>query len=666
MSKQTNKFLFFMMFGVLTLNAQNRLFVNQAGYLVNGIKTVVSSEDADSFYVVDYYSDAVKFAGSFTNSFENDNLSGMSLVVGDFSDFTQSGKYFIKLGNGYLSLPFEISDSVFNSLYILSQKAFYFQRCGTSLLMQNAGQYHHLACHTQDGFYHQTTGMNGFKYAVGGWHDAGDFGKYIVNAGITLGTLMLGYELFPEYFSKDDLNIPESGNGIPDLLDEIRYELEWELKMQDESGGVFTKLTRLNFAPFEMPEEDNATRYLYRISSTATGDFAAVMAHAYRLFGEYDSAFAETCLSASLNAWNFLEQNPDIVPAGGFVNPEDTNTGEYGDNNDSDERLWAAAELYSSTNDTAFEDYYLSKFHSVGLFSSVSWQWVAPMAHLIYLLTTTSRNSVAEAELKNSLNNYVLQIISKMNSNPFSIPLSDGEFYWGSNGAVLNEAMFLIAEDIINDNNENFNYVIKCLNYISGENPINQSFVSGVGTNRLMHPHHRQSASDNIDEPIPGLLSGGPNQYLNDPTLQALFNSETPPALCYIDSVSSYASNEIAINWNAPLVFVSGFVNGKAMLTSVNDFGYKAPNQIRLFQNYPNPFNPDTVIKFEIVKKGNVRLEVYNVLGEKVATLLNKKLNAGLHRIKFIPQNYRISSGIYFYTLTVGENRLSNKMVYIK
>ena len=147
-----------------------------------------------------------------------------------------------------------------------------------------AGVYYHSSCHPGDGFYHSSTGQSGFKLSTGGWHDAGDYGKYIVNAGITLGTSLLAYESFPSKFNQDDLNIPESGNSIPDLLDEVRYELEWYLKMQNSNGGVYFKLTKQQFESFIMPNNDSGMRYIYQLSSNATGDFVAVMARASRIF----------------------------------------------------------------------------------------------------------------------------------------------------------------------------------------------------------------------------------------------------------------------------------------------------------------------------------------------------------------------------------------------
>ena len=646
-------YLLLLFFITNLIHSQSKLFVNQAGYLPDGNKIVLTNSPADSFYIINSISNLKVYSGSFEESFPNDDLSGMNLKVGDFSNFTQKGNFKILSNMNDYSFPFVISDTVYGSVYKYSQKAFYFQRCGMNLVPQYAGSYHHLACHTRDAFFHESSEGSGFKYAVGGWHDAGDFGKYIVNAGITLGTMILAYELYPEYFSTDQLNIPESGNGIPDLLDEVRYELEWELKMQDSTGGVFTKLTRKQFSGFVMPENDNGTRYIYQISSAATADFAAVMAKASRIFNGYDLDFSTVCKNAALNAWTFLEQNPSIVPSGGFVNPEDTDTGEYGDGNDKDERLWAAAELYATTNDDKFDTYYLNNFNSVGLFQNLGWQSVASMAHLTYLLSVPNPNALTKTILINSLNNLVTQNKRKIDANGFGISLNDGEFYWGSNSGVLNNAIFMIVQNYITQTNDNDNYINRTLDYVLGVNPNNISFVSGIGTNRLMHPHHRQSEVDNIEEPIPGLLAGGPNQYLNDAVLSSLFDENTPPALCYVDTVASYASNEIAINWNALLVFTAGYLNGKGSISDVEQHEKQTvPKLIMLYQNYPNPFNPSTNIKFQIDKTSIVKLEIFDSLGGKVATLVNKRLSAGSYTYQFdLGEKIKKStnaSGVYF------------------
>src|SRR5690606_16621024 len=125
-----------------------------------------------------------------------------------------------------------------------------------------------------------------------GWYDAGDYNKYIVNSGITMGTLLSGYEDFPEYWNSISLNIPESKNQVPDLLDEVLWNLRWMLTMQDpHDGGVYHKLTNSKFDSMVMPHEATNIRYVVQKSTGATLDFAAVMAQSARVYKKFEAQF---------------------------------------------------------------------------------------------------------------------------------------------------------------------------------------------------------------------------------------------------------------------------------------------------------------------------------------------------------------------------------------
>ncbi len=670
------------------------VFVNQAGYLTRFPKFVYFSQQADSFFVLSSSTNKIEFRSSIQLENNLDPATGLTIYSGDFSSFEKEGNYFITTNNSDASFNFEISGKAFNNTFNASLKSFYYQRCGSDLLPLNAGVYSRARCHTADGFYHSSTGQPGFHYAPKGWHDAGDFGKYIVNAGVTVGTLLLDYELFPEKFSTDELNIPESGNKIPDILDEVKYELEWFLTMQDNSdGGVYFKVTPKNFSGFIMPSKDNSIRYIYEKSSTATADFGAVMAKAARVFKSFDSTFAKQCLNAAIEAWEYLEAIPYIVPDGGFHNPSDTYTGEYGDGNDSDERLWAAAELFITTGETKYEEVYSGAYKKLGLInSSLGWQNVKTLAHVAYL---TGKQSLAspeiKIELKNSLINYCNSLVERSNQNGFGVAINPGEYYWGSNSDVLNKAVLLIIGYELTGNNSYMQTALQQFNYVLGINAHNLSFITGIGTQSVMHPHHRPSAADGIDAPIPGFLAGGPNQYLNDPVLQSHFNDKTPPALCYLDNVESYASNEVAINWNAPLVFVAGYFNDTTGITGIIDESKIIPQGIYLEQNYPNPFNGTTKIRYtlapslsrgervsdlsgEVLTKteGRVRatLKIYDVLGNEVTTLVNKEQQPGTYEVEFntnaINKYSSLASGIYFYSLVSSDFFQTKKMIYLK
>jgi endoglucanase len=309
-----------------------------------------------------------------------------------------------------------------------------------------------------------------------------------------------------------------------------------------------------------MPSQDSGMRYIYQKSSTATGNFIAVLSRFYRLYKNYDSTLANQCLNAAKNAWNWLINQPSIVPPGGFHNPSGTQTGEYGDNNDSDERLWAAAELFESTGEQSYKDYYEFNYNLGGLINStMNWQNVRTLAHITYLFSkqpNTDQN--VKTQLLNSLISYANTLASRKNTNGFGVSINPGEYYWGSNSQVLNNGILLILAYTKTNDNKYLSAALEQINYILGSNAHNLSFVTGIGKKYPMKPHHRPSEADGILEPIPGFVVGGPNQFLNDPILQQYFNQNTPPALCYIDHLQSWASNEVAINWNAPLVFLAG------------------------------------------------------------------------------------------------------------
>ena len=650
-----------------------QVYINQAGYLPELPKIFYSSSFADSFYVIESSTGNIKYRDELYFSVANDPATDLTLYSGDFSSFQINGNYFIRLSNGDSSHTFSISSNVYDDVYKKSLKGYYFQRCGIALLQPYAGVYYHAACHPGDGFYHSSTGQSGFRPTTGGWHDAGDYGKYVVNSGITVGTLLLAYESFPDKFNQDNLNIPESGNSIPDLLDEVRHELEWLMKMQNENGGVYFKVTKEQFESFIMPQNDSGIRYIHVLSSTATGNFAGMMARAARIYQSIDSTFSFQCLNAAVLAWNFLVANPTIVPPGGFKNPIGTVTGEYGDTNDSDERLWAAAELFETTGLSEYHDYVIANYASGGIISgAMSWNKVKNLALLTYLNSSqTSASQTIKTQIKNSMISYVNTLLSRASTNGFGVTINPGEYYWGCNSDVLNKALLLIYAYEETNNVGYFQTALMQLNYILGTNAHNISFITGIGINSVMHPHHRPSSADGVVNPVPGLLAGGPDQYLDDPVLQSHFNSSTPPALCYIDDVGSYASNEIAINWNAPLVFVSGYFNAEGV-SSVDDQGFNSvPDKFKLEQNYPNPFNPITKINYSITsvistegRNPNVTLKVYDTLGNEVVTLVNENQSAGNYEVEFNAKN--ISSGVYFYTLSTQNYSETKSMVLLK
>lgn len=645
--------------------AARNVSLDQVGYKPQSPKYVFVSSVTDSFRILDAATNSLRFSGPLSIWRANDPATGYTVRRGDFSAFQSSGEFRIVTSVGDSSERFSISDTVYNEAYRKSLKGFYFQRCGMSLLQQYAAPYVHTQCHIGDGFFHSSTDSSGvYRAAIGGWHDAGDYNKYVVNAGVSVGTLLMAYEYFPLRFNQDNLNIPESGNGVPDILDEVRFELEWLLKMQRADGGIYFKLTRTQFEGFVMPQNDNGTRYLYQVSSTATADFSAMMARAARMYRPFDTTFAQVCRAAAIRSWSFLVANPSIVPPGGFRNPSGTATGEYGDGNDSDERLWATAELFVTTGAAEYNTYYQSNYAS-GTFTGIGWPNVRSLAHLTYLKSQQAgTNETVRTQIRNQLNSYCTAQVTRRNSSGYQVVLQSGEYNWGSNATPLNAAILLIIGYGEFTTQSFLDVAADQLHYILGSNAHNLSFVTGVGKRYTRHPHHRPSEADGIAEPVPGLLAGGPDQYRSDPTLQALFTSSTPPALCYIDTMPSYASNEIAINWNAPLVFVAGYFNGPGTTSVGEDQGAIIPLRIGLDQNFPNPFNPSTTISFHLPLRSFVSLKVFNLIGKEIATLVSGELSAGNYSRQWNPEG--LSSGVYFYRLHAGPIAETKKLVLLR
>ena len=369
--------------------------VDQAGYLPHSAKLamVVSHALAKGFAVHRSSNDSVVFRGKLAEPV-TDPDSGDLIQEADFTRLEKAGKYYLEVPGVGRSWDFSVGPDVYSRAFYLAMRSYYGQRCGTAVdLGPEFPGYKHAACHLE-GAYHASSGKTGPHVSSKGWHDAGDYGRYVVNSGITTGTLLWTWEMFGDRLKQVKLNLPESGNGTPDILNEIRWNLDWMLTMQDEDGGVWHKQTSERFCDFIMPEKDTLISYVIGTgkepfkSSCATGDFAAVTAIAARVYKPFDAAYAERCLRAARQAWGWIEKHPDAI----FHNPRGVSTGDYGDGNCADEHLWASAELWRSTGDAEFEKYFVEHYgafrKSIKPNGPPDWGNVAPLALWTYALGT--------------------------------------------------------------------------------------------------------------------------------------------------------------------------------------------------------------------------------------------------------------------------------------
>jgi endoglucanase len=535
--------------------------VDQVGYLPDAGKLAVVTAPGTTFEVKRGSDNVVVFKGTL-GAASQDKDTGDSVQIADFTKLREPGTYYLDVPGVGRSWAFAVKRDVYSHTYYLAMRAFYGQRCGTAVdLGAEYPGYTHAACHFK-GEFHASSGKQGERDNVGGWHDAGDYGRYVVNSGITTGTLLWTWEIYGPKVQGVKLNIPESGNGTPDILNETRWNLEWMLKMQDEDGGVWHKQTSEHFPDFVMPEDDHlpseviGTGQAPYKSTCATADLAAVAAIAARVYQPFDAKFAARNLESARKAWLWTEKYPNVV----FKNPQGVNTGEYGDSNCSDERLWAAAELWRTTGDAAYNEYLVKQYPdfrpALDTVAPEGWNDVAVMGLWTYALSKQKgADATVVADIKKRTAAAGHAIVEQTRKNTYRVSLLTKDYVWGSNGVAANYGMELLVANALAPDAAFLESAQDNLHYLLGRNTFSLSWVTQVGMNPYRHPHHRPSGADKNDEPWPGLLSGGPNAGRQDDALKKLPQG-LPPAKDYVDDQASYASNEIAINWQAALVFL--------------------------------------------------------------------------------------------------------------
>jgi endoglucanase len=544
--------------------------INQIGfYPLAPKKAIVLSSNAQKF-TIESEDHKVVFSAELKPSDKAD-LSGNTIYIADFSTFQQLGDYNLRVPEAGISYPVHINASVHAPVAAGSLKAFYLIRASTPLPEPFAGKWQRPAGHPDTKvLVHPSAATRNRPVGTvisspGGWYDAGDFNKYIVNSGITTGTLLSLYEDFPAYMKTVKLNIPESNNQVPDLLDESLYNLRWMLTMQDpEDGGVYHKLTNAKFDGMIMPDQAVAPRYVVQKSTAATLDFAAVMAQASRIYKAYEQQFpglADSCLKASERAWDWAIANPAVLYDQDKLNKDFSpaiSTGTYGDGHVEDEFIWAAAELYI----TARNDHYLSWIPLKNAKLSIpSWSQVSMLAYYSLLRNRDDLSPAGKAAIA-GLSKKMIEFADGL-SDPKTLSAyqtvmgrSERDYNWGSSSNAANQGIALIQAYNLTQDKKYIDAALGNLDYLLGRNGTSYSFVSGFGQKPIMHPHHRTSVADGVVEPVPGLLSGGPNPGQQDkvPTPSQV------PNQAFADDDRAYAVNEIAINWNAPFAYLANAI----------------------------------------------------------------------------------------------------------
>ncbi len=590
-------------------------YINQIGYRTTDPKEFALVDGTGDIAIVDAAGQTVLTATP--KAATKWNPSGQNVQLVDFSELKTPGTYSITQGGQVLRNDLKIADKVFEDVAKASLKWYYYQRASMALEETYAGQWKRDAGHTNPtAKMHSSTGASGTLNTSKGWYDAGDYGRYIVNSGITTYTLLSLYEHFPEYFNTLKWNIPAEGT-LPDLLAEIKYNLDWMLTMQAEDGGVYHKLSTLQFPGDVMPAKDTEPLYVIGKGSAATFDFAGVMAAAYRVYKPFDAAYATQCLEAAKKAYAWGLQNPKIA----FNNPANVATGSYSDGKLDDEMVFAGMELFISTGDASYKPTLNPNEGSI----IPAWPEMYGLA--VYGAATHANELGADAETAKTMILDIAKEFAAVATKGFGVVMSNDDFVWGSNAVAGNQGVFLLYAYYVTGDQKYYEAAKKVVDYLLGKNPLDMSFLTGFGTKSAKLPHHRPSTADKVTDPVPGMIVGGPQPGGEDIGSKSWeckdYVSGKMPATAYIDDRCSYATNEVAINWNAPFAYLTGAMealNAGFAPSFAAEGVAKGSTALKPFVSRVRPsVNTAPVLRFDdqkvFIEKNGVR---YNLKGKQI------------------------------------------------
>ncbi|HEY4663227.1 MAG TPA: glycoside hydrolase family 9 protein [Candidatus Humimicrobiaceae bacterium] len=560
------------------------LRVNQVGYYPDAQKTailVTRGEDPLLWDLIDSEGNIV--ASGETEFIGYDSKSWDYLHRIDFSGFTNIGAGFILKVGSIESFPFDIAEDIYHQLKTDALHYYYYSRIGIPLEQEYAGEQY-----VRNAFYSSDSSVTPFAGtdSVGnvwperdytldagrGWMDAGDYGKYVVNGSITSWTLLNLYERNPENFADGSMKIPENGNGIPDILDEVKWEMDFMLGMQvpdgqPDAGMVHHKLHEPAWSslPYVAPESTE-DRFVYVPSTAATLDMAAAAAMFSRLIAPYDEESASRCIEAAEKAWLAANNNPVFT----YGNIPGDGGGNYDDGSISDEMIWAASELFITTGKTEYLEVIENNMNPLRPNNlllnndfAMSWDSVGGLGMLSLFTSEDYLDKNIIQFIKDRIIESADIYVRQASLDKYSAPMVN--YYWGSNSQILNKMIVIGYAYDISEDNIYLNTITTAMDYILGRNAVCKSFISGYGENPMNYPHHRwwgNNPASELPPPPPGAIAGGVNQEANDDGVN-YFAGNVGPTKRYIDDAKSYSTNEVAINWNAPLVWVTSFMDEK-------------------------------------------------------------------------------------------------------
>ena len=510
-----------------------------------------------------------------------DVSSGQNVHSLDFSSYRNRGTGFTVVADGQTSRPFDIGADAYEKLRADALKFYYTQRSGIAIREDLRPGYGRPAGHLDVAPNRGDTnvpcqpGVCDYSLDVrGGWYDAGDHGKYVVNGGISTWQLLSEYErsLVVKQAERARLGdgtlaIPESGNKVPDILDEARWELDFMLSMQVPAdkplaGMVHHKIHDANWTGLPLlPHLDPQPRELHPVSTAATLNLAASAAQAARLYKQYDAVYAARALAAARTAYTAAKANPDRIAS----DSDGNGGGAYADRTVTDEFYWAAAELYLTTGEQAYADDVLaSPLHTADVFGAGAFDWGNTAAAGRLDLALVPNGLPGRETVRASIAQGADKYLAILRTHPYGVPYAppNNAWDWGSNSLVLNNMQVLATAYDITRQQKYRDAVLQGMDYILGRNALNISYVTGYGEVFSKNQHSRWYARQlepSLPNPPVGTISGGPNSALQDPFAQGKL-AGCVGQFCYIDDIQSWSTNELTINWNSSLAWVASFI----------------------------------------------------------------------------------------------------------
>ncbi|GAA3984647.1 glycoside hydrolase family 9 protein [Streptomyces plumbiresistens] len=559
-----------------------RVRVNQVAYLPAGPKnaTLVTSATTKLPWELKNSTGAVVARG-WTVPRGTDASSGQNVHSIDFGAYKKQGTGFTLVADGETGRPFDIGTGAYEKLRLDAAKYYYTQRSGIAIRDDLRPGYARPAGHVDvppnqgDSAVPCQPGVCDYTLDVtGGWYDAGDHGKYVVNGGISTWELLSTHERAltartgqPAKLGDGSLAIPESGNKVPDILDEVRWELDFLLKMQVPDGQPLAGMAHHKMHDEQwtglplLPSDDPQKRELHPPSTQATLNLAATAAQAARLYRPHDTTFAAKALAAARKAWTAALAHPER-----YADPNDgIGGGAYADSDATDEFYWAAAELYLTTGEKAFADHVLaSPVHTADIFGPLGYDWARTAAAARLDLATVPSRLPGRDKVRQSVIKGADRYLATLKSQAYGMPYApaDNLYDWGSNHQILHNAVVIATAYDISGASKYRDGAVQSMDYILGRNALNMSYVTGYGEVNSHNQHSRWYARQ-LDprHPAPpdGTLAGGPNSSIQDPYAQSKLQG-CVGQFCYIDDIQSWSTNEHTINWNSALTRMASFV----------------------------------------------------------------------------------------------------------